>query len=175
MRKFLDRLYGISGAIAAGLIFLICLLVTAQVFLNLIAKIGGASYSITIPSYASFAGYFLAASSFLALAYTFTKGGHIRVTLMLNQMGESKARFFAEVASLTLCAATSVWATYYMMELLRDSYRFGDQSTGMVSIPLWIPQSSVVVGLIIFSIALIDVLVQTIRKGGPVIDYKETL
>lgn len=93
MRKCLDNLYTFIGAIAAGLIALICLLVTTQVVLNLIAKIWGASVSFTIPSYADFASYFLAASSFLALSYTFMRGGHIRVTLLFNMLGNGTIDF----------------------------------------------------------------------------------
>ena len=173
MRKFLDKMYVVSGAIAAGLTAMICLLVTMQVILNVITKIGGASASMTIPSYADFAGYFLAGASFLALAYTFTRGGHIRVTLVLSAMGEGKLRFLAEIVALAVSSATAIFATYYMVLLLEESHRFGDKSTGIISISTWIPQSSVVIGLAIFSISLVDVLIQTIRKGAPVIKYDE--
>lgn len=175
MRNFLDRLYAISGAISAGLIALICILVTSQVVLNLVAKIGGASISYTIPSYADFAGYFLAASSFLALAYTFMRGGHIRVTLLFNALGDGVTRLFAEIFSLIVCTATMIFATYYMALLVEQSYRFGDKSTGIISIPIWLPQLSVLIGLAIFSIALIDVLLQTIRARTSIIEYQETL
>jgi TRAP-type C4-dicarboxylate transport system permease small subunit len=175
LRRFLDGLYNTSGAVAAGLTAMICILVTAQVVLNIITKIGGASVAMTIPSYADFAGYFLAASSFLALAYTFTRGGHIRVTLVLGAMTSPKLRLTAEIAALVICSATSVFATYYMTLLLEESYRFGDKSTGIVSISTWIPQTSVVVGLAIFSVALIDVLVQVIRNRAPIIEYHEKL
>ncbi|MBL1406296.1 MAG: TRAP transporter small permease [Rhizobiales bacterium] len=175
MRKYLDNLYTFSGAIAAGLIAIICLLVTTQVVLNLIAKIGGASVSFTIPSYADFAGYFLAASSFLALSYTFMRGGHIRVTLLFNMLGNGTVRLLAEVFSIAVCACTMVFATYYMALLVEQSYRFGDKSTGIVSIPIWIPQMPVLIGLAIFSIALIDVLLQTLRTRNTIIEYKESL
>ena len=173
MRKILDGLYDISGAIAAALTAMICLLVTAQVVLNLVTKIGGASVSMTIPSYADFAGFLLAASSFLALAYTFRRGGHIRVSLLLGKMGEGRLRFSAEVIALLLCSITAVFATYYMAHLLGESYQFGDKSTGIVSISIWIPQLTLVIGLAIFSISLLDVLIQTIRQGAPVITNHE--
>lgn len=175
MRYILDKLYGVSGAISAGLIALICVLVTSQVVLNLIAKIGGASVSYTIPSYADFAGYFLAASSFLALAYTFMRGGHIRVTLLFNALGDGVVRLCTEIFSLIACAATMLFATYHMALLVEQSYRFGDKSTGIISIPIWLPQSFVLIGLAIFSIALVDVLIQTMRAKTSIIEYQETL
>ena len=94
MRKFLDKLYDLSGYGAAIFIFAICLIVMAQVALNLsdnIAKyITGEAIGLTIPSYADFTGYFLAAASFMALAHTLKSGGHIRVTLLLQILPEKK-------------------------------------------------------------------------------------
>ncbi|MEO5621424.1 MAG: hypothetical protein ABIQ32_12915, partial [Sphingomicrobium sp.] len=81
MRNILDRLYQFSGGLAALAILAICLLITAQIGFNIIARLGGADLSYTIPSYADFAGYFLSTASFMALAYTLRAGGHIRVGL----------------------------------------------------------------------------------------------
>ena len=54
--------------------------------LNLIDRISslltGQAIGLTIPSYADFTGFFLAASSFFALAHTHREGGHIRVSQM---------------------------------------------------------------------------------------------
>lgn len=169
MRKIFDGLYNICGTIAAYLIGAICLLVTSQVILNIITKIGGSSFSMTIPSYADFAGYFLAASSFLALAYTFNKGGHIRVTLLLSFIGDKSLRFLSELFSLALCAACSVFASYYMILLVIESYEFDDKSSGIIAVPIWIPQLPVAVGLTVLSIAIIDVLLQTISRKSIVI------
>ena len=64
--------------LAATFIAAICLLVFAQVLLNLVDRIAkmttGAAIGLAIPSYADFTGFFLAASSFLALAYTLREG-----------------------------------------------------------------------------------------------------
>ena len=110
IRKVLDCLYVGSGAIAALLIAAICLLVSTQVLFNLITRFGGGSVNLTIPSYGDFAGYFLAASSFLALAYTLTRGGHIRVNLMLTRL-PSRAQWLAEILSLSICTVLSAYVT----------------------------------------------------------------
>ena len=72
MRKFLDSLYLASGWIAAFFIGAICALVVAQVCLNLIDRISGlltgTAIGLTIPSYADFTGFFLAAASFSIMA-----------------------------------------------------------------------------------------------------------
>ncbi|NNK14741.1 MAG: TRAP transporter small permease, partial [Desulfofustis sp.] len=90
MRKFLDSLYLASGWAAAFFIAAICSLVVAQVCLNLIDRISGlitgTAIGLTIPSYADFTGFFLAAASFLALAHTLRQGAHIRVTLLISHL-----------------------------------------------------------------------------------------
>ncbi|VAW17099.1 TRAP dicarboxylate transporter, DctQ subunit, unknown substrate 5 [hydrothermal vent metagenome] len=161
IRKFLDRLYLVSGAISAGFLVLICALVTVQVLLNLTTKLFGVKVAMTIPSYAEFAGFFLAAASFLALAYTLTRGGHIRVTLMV-QFLPKKAHLIAEVFALGLGAITAAYTTWYMALLTMESIKFGDLSPGIIAVPLWIPQVSLTVGLAIFAIALVDLSVRTI-------------
>ena len=160
IRKLLDRLYQLSGGAAAFFLVLICLVVTLQVIFNFITKLFGTSVALTIPSYAEFAGFFLAAASFLALAYTLNKGGHIRVTLVLQFLPQ-KARLVFEVAGLFVCAITAIYATWFMGKLALDSYSFGDMSPGIIAIPLWIPQSSLVIGLGVFAIALTDLTIST--------------
>lgn len=167
LRKLLDRLYLGSGAIASLLIGMICLLVCTQVVFNLITKLGLVSLNLTIPSYADFAGYLLAGSSFLALAYTLNEGGHIRVNLFLSRLNR-RSSLAAEVFSFTLCTALAAISTYFMLLLCLESHEFGDLSAGIVPVPLWIPQSVVVLGLAIFTVALADILLRTITARAPV-------
>ncbi len=163
IRKTLDRLYSISGAVAAVFLVLICLLVSVQVVFNLITKLFGTDFALTIPSYAEFAGFFLASASFLALAYTLMRGGHIRVTLVLQFLPKT-ARFMFEIFGLALCAATSLYATWFMANLTYESFEFGDLSPGIIATPLWIPQTSLTIGLAILSIALLDLTISTLIK-----------
>ena len=172
IRKTLDKLYIGSGAVASLFIAGICLLVCMQVLFNLITRFGGISVNLTIPSYGDFAGYMLAASSFLALAYTLTQGGHIRVNLVLTRLPKH-ARWIAEMFSLGACALVSGYVTYYMGKLCWESYEFGDLSPGIVAIPIWIPQSFVLVGLVILTLALVDCLQRTFISRASVFEVVE--
>ena len=162
MRHLLDRLYLLSGALAALFIFLICAVVMAQVVLNLIDKIArmatGSAIGLTIPSYADFTGFFLAAASFLALAYTLREGGHIRVTLFLSSLRSPLRRVF-EFWCVGAAAAMTLYFTWYMALLVHESFVYNDLSPGMIAVPIWIPQSSMLIGLAVLSIALMDELV----------------
>lgn len=168
MRRSLDFLYKVSGGIAALAILAICLLVTAQVSLNILARLGGPSLSFTIPSYADFAGYFLATASFMALANTLRAGVHIRVNLVLQRLNTG-TQWLLELMTLTLAAALACYATWYAVGLMAESWHYGDKSTGIVAIPLWVPQAAMVCGLGLLAVAIIDTLVESLRARTPVL------
>lgn len=175
MRRALDTLYSVSGAIAALFIVGITGIVFAQVGLNLadkiISGITGRALGLTIPSYSDFTGFFLAAASFLALACTLRAGGHIRVMLIIGMLPRPMQALFEGLA-LTIGALMTGYAAWYMTLLVLESYEFGDRSSGMVSVPLWIPQMPVALGLIILTIALLDELAGVLRGRAPTYDGK---
>lgn len=168
MRRLLDAIYFLSAALAGIAILAICVLVSAQVGFNILARIGGASLSYTIPSYADFSGYFLATASFMALAYTLRSGGHIRVGLLVQNLPE-RWRWIAELTTLGSAALFSAFATYYTLNLIGDSWRFGDKSTGIVAIPIWVPQCFMVAGLGLLTIAFIDTFIESLRAKSPIL------
>jgi len=162
VRRCLDTLYKASGWLAAIFIALICLLVVAQVALNLIDRISmvltGTAIGLTIPSYSDFTGFFLAAASFLALAHTLREGGHIRVTLVIGNFSRSVRRI-VEVWCVGIAAVIALYFTWYTDLLVMESYSYHDLSTGMVAVPLWIPQCGMLLGLFMLDVALLDDLV----------------
>lgn len=164
----LDGLYRLAGAIAALSILGISLLVSAQVSLNVLARLGGAGLSFTIPSYADFAGYFLATATFMAMAHTLREGAHIRVNLLVRVL-PPRGRWLFEIAALGLAAATAGYATWYSARLLGESLRFGDKSTGIVAVPLWIPQLPMVIGLALLTMALVHTLAEALISRAPVL------
>ncbi len=170
MRKFLDRLYRISGAISACFIAAIAMLVFAQVLLNIVDRISslttGEAIGLSISSYADFTGFFLASASFFALAYTLREGGHIRVTLFI-QHTSPRLRRVIEFWCVGLAGTVSIYFAWYTALLVMDAYEYNDLSSGMIPVPLWIPQSGMLVGLIVLSIALIDELAGLISGADP--------
>lgn len=168
LRTSLDRLYGLAASIAALAILAICLLVTAQVSLNIIARIGGPDWSYTIPSYADFAGYFLATASFMAMAHTLRSGTHIRVNLLLQRLPDHP-RWMLEMVTLAIGAMVTGYATFYTAALTQESWHYGDKSTGIVAIPLWIPQLAMVTGIALLTVAFVDTLLESLRAKAPIL------
>ncbi|MFV0430558.1 MAG: TRAP transporter small permease [Alphaproteobacteria bacterium] len=159
MRKSLDRIYNLSGYIAAFCIFAICLIVFIQVVFNIIDKISakftGEVIGLMIPSYTEIAGFLLTGASFFALAYTFKKGGHIRVSLILQVLPKSVQRI-CNIFALILCFSLATYAVYFCVMLTYESFVYNDLSGGLIAIPVWIPQTFMSIGLAVFAIALLD-------------------
>ena len=161
IRRLLSGLYRLSGALAGIFLVAICAIVVAQVVGNAIDRaaiwLTGRAIGIIIPAYSDFAGFFLAASTFFALAYTLMTGGHVRVRLVLGRL-PAGARRLLEVLCAALAAVIAATATYFSAMLMLQSWRFGDVVTGMVAMPLWVPQMALVLGLAILTLALLDIL-----------------
>lgn len=159
MRRLLNRLYLASGALAAFFIVAICVVVLLQVGANLLDAVAnvltGEPVGIVIPSYAEFAGFFLAAASFLALAYTLRRGDHIRVSLLITHLGGG-ARRLMELGCIAVALAVSAYFAWFMFDLVLESFEYDDVSPGMVPVKLWIPQLSLALGLVVLVVALLD-------------------
>ncbi len=168
MRKLLDFVYLVAAGLAGLSIVAICLLITAQIALNITARVAGADWSYTIPSYADFSGFMLAAASFMALAYTLRAGGHIRVGLLVQRL-PMRLRWGSELVTLGMGAAFAGFATYFSARLLEESWRYGDKSTGIVAIPIWIPQCAMVLGLGLLAVAFVDTLIESLRARTPIL------
>lgn len=157
MRQSLQRLYSFCGGLAA--VFLVGVCVFS------LYSIGGGLFGYVARSADEFAGFSMAASSFLALAYTFGHGEHIRVTLVLDKL-TGRARRRAEIWSLLAGSFLSGYFAWYSVKSTYVSWVLKDVSQGLVPIPLWVPQIAMSIGTAVLTIAMIEKLVDVLRGGG---------
>jgi TRAP-type C4-dicarboxylate transport system permease small subunit len=108
----------------------------------------------------------MAAMAFLGLAHTFKRGEMIRVGLLLEKL-HGRNRQVAEVVALGVATAFVLYFTRHAVQMTYDSWRFNDQATGVLAIPLWIPQVGFSGGLVILSIGLLDEMVNVLRGNRP--------
>jgi TRAP-type C4-dicarboxylate transport system permease small subunit len=156
--RFLDKLYAAGAVLAAIALVLIAALTLSQVI--------GRVIGVLIPDAGDLAGYAMAASIFLALAHTFRSGGHIRVNLLLAHVGP-RLRHALECWCLIVLAVIGALFAAFSIKLVIDSHEFGDVSTGMMPMPLWIPQLSMAVGAVLLEIAVMEELVRVLRGHEP--------
>jgi len=156
MRRALDALY--DGAAWLAALFMVALLVTV------LLSIAGRELNFYVKGTDAYAGYFMAAAGFLALAHTLKRGEHIRVTLLLQTLSP-RARHAFEIWALGVAALLSALVAYYSVRLAWQSHLFNDISTGSDATPLWLPQLGMAVGTMILAIAFVDELVLEMRGG----------
>lgn len=164
MRAALDFLYKLCGVLAAISLAGIAVLILAQIV--------GRFFGVLVPSANEIAGFLMAASSFLALAYAFRAGSHIRVNLVLLRLAPSSRRW-ADIVCLVAGTILSSYFAWYTWVLVADSIRFKEVADGLVPIPLAWPQGAMLVGLVVLAIAFLDELISVIRGNTPSYDNSE--
>lgn len=157
MRAPLEPLY--RAALWLAGFFMIALLATV------ILSILGRQFDFYIRGIDSYAGYCMAAASFLALAGTLAKGEHIRVTLVIGRFS-GKPRRALELFCLLMAIAVSGSFAFYSVKMAWWSWKFNDISTANDATPLWIPQIGMALGTVIFFIAFLEEFVLVLR-GKP--------
>jgi TRAP-type C4-dicarboxylate transport system permease small subunit len=154
MRGFLDRLYAAAGYAAA--FFMVATL------LMVVAGIADRALALGWRGTHMYSGDAMAASGFLALAHTFKRGEHIRVSLLL-QAASPRVKRLMEIWSLFAASLLAGTLAFYAVRLTYQSWDFHDVSTGNDATPLWIPQIGMAAGAIVLFIALLDDLVLELR------------
>jgi len=155
MKSPLYRLYWFCGLL--GGVFMMALL--GFILWGIIMRFIPALYLRGTDSYA---GYCMAASAFLALAYTFGHGEHIRVTLLIQRFTGGTRRML-EVWCLLLAVVLSGFFAFYSCKMVWWSWKFHDVSQAHNATPLWIPQLGMAIGTTVLFIAILEELVNVIR------------
>ena len=159
MRAFLDRLYDGAGVLAAlGMVGTLAMV---------LAGVAGRLLSFNIPGTDAYAGYCMAAAGFLALAHTFKRGEHIRVTLIIDHV-RPQARRAMELWALGAATLLAGLLAFYSIRLSYQSWDFQDISTGNDATPLWIPQLAMALGTLVLCVAFVDEFVLAWRGARSV-------
>ncbi|CUH88102.1 TRAP-type mannitol/chloroaromatic compound transport system, small permease component [Phaeobacter sp. CECT 5382] len=180
LQRLFDRLYLLSGVLASVCMVTILLLIVAQ----MVARWS----SLTFPGSTEYAGYAMAATSFLALAHALTRGAHIRVSIFLN-MGH-RFGLWLDAFAMWIAAVTATYFARYaiktniMSEMLNDRTQgqdftpewllsffamfatspadwgklWAETGSDWVYTPVWLPQLPMSIGTVLLALALWDYL-----------------
>lgn len=158
MRRALDHLYAASGALAAACLAGICIVMLAQSL--------GREAGIFFRGADDITAWLTAACAFLALGHTFRHGELVRVGLWIDRL-EGAARRRAELAALTAALLVVGYMLWAVAKFVFESWKFNEVAQGLVKLPIWIPQLTLVVGMLIFFIAVADEWLAVLRGQKP--------
>jgi TRAP-type C4-dicarboxylate transport system permease small subunit len=158
MRRWLDRLYYAAGAIGAGFVLILGILMIGQSVLREFGVRTGAVNDVV--------AWCCAAASFFAMAHAFKHGDFVRVTLLLDKV-PAGARRVLELVSLSIGTVAVGYLTWWAWRFTYESWAFEELAQGLLPIPIWIPQSSFALGSLLLLIAVVDELILVIRGARP--------
>lgn len=154
MRTALDRTYTAS-LVAAGF-FLVAILVL-MLGEAVVRKLGG-----YIPGANELVGWSCAAAGFLALPAAFKQGDMVRVGALVDA-APATLRKALLLACLALAGVATGYGLWAVARYLHGGWRSEETTQGMIEIAVWIPQLSMLVGIALLLVAVLDEFVATLR------------
>jgi TRAP-type C4-dicarboxylate transport system permease small subunit len=158
LRRFLDRLYAVSGAIAA-----LCL---AGIAVVMLAQAGMREFGYLLRGADDIVSWLCAATAFLALGHTFRRGELVRVGLLVERLPPRPRRVFA-IGALGITLLFCGYMLYAVLRFVYESWKFSEVAQGLIQIPIWIPQSAFALGASILFVAVLDEFVVLVHGGTP--------
>ena len=164
MRRFLDRLYDAAGAAAA-----VCLASIAAVML---AQAAMREFGYLFRGADDIVAWLCAASAFLALGHTFRRGELVRVGIVIDHL-PPRVRRPVGIAALFIAVAFVGYMAYAVLRFVYESWAFKEVAQGLIQIPIWIPQMSFVLGVLVLLVAVVDEFVVMVGGGKPAFEAAE--
>lgn len=158
LRRALDKLYDAAGTLAA-----LCVL---SIFIAMIVGALGRQLGWRVGIVNDLVAWLCAAAAFFAMAPSFRNGDFVRVTLLLEHLKPGLRRVF-EIVSLFVAALAIGYLAYWAANFTYESWKFKDMPTGLLVVPLWIPQMTFVLGALLFFMAVVDELIGVLRGDKP--------
>ena len=110
-----------------------------------------------------FVGYGVAATTFLALGHTLSRGSVLRVGLAVEHLGPRLRRVFEAFAALIGSAVVILLMWFFWIRLAR-SWTRGSVSSSLAQVPLWIPEAVIFAGL---ALLLLQLVVHLLCQASP--------
>lgn len=158
MQRLLGRVLDAAGALAAGFVLAIFLVMLVSTLMRTFGLRTGGTDDVV--------SWMTAAAAFFGLAHTFRHGDFVRVGLVLDSVGP-RARHALELLSLSIATLFTGYLAGSLVSYVHDTWRFGDMANGLVVIPLWIPQISLAIGSSLLFLAVLEALVDVLRGRRP--------
>ncbi len=164
MRSMLNRLYDLGGYIAAAAVLAIFVVMIGSTTLRALGVATGGTDDII--------AWLAATAALLGLAHTFRHGDMVRMTLVLERLPPGPRRWL-EVVALSVATVSCMYFAYWMVISVHQTWMLEDMANGLIVLPLWIPQLTLVVGSVLLAIATLDELLQVL--GGRVPSYVQAV
>ncbi|WFE76608.1 TRAP transporter small permease subunit [Roseinatronobacter sp. S2] len=145
--------------VAAHFAMLAIVLMAGHILLEIVLRAVWSSSTFVM---GEFVGYAVAAMTFLGLGAALDDKVLLRVNILLQPL-KGRARVAAEIVNAAVTLSVFGFITFFLIRQLLRNYERGTTSISVLEIPLWIPQSFVVVGFIVFCIQLTGLIAKALH------------
>lgn len=153
--RIIDRIVYAVSYFAAWLVPLMMVLVFVEVFMR---------YVLHQPPMVAdeFGAYMLVTVAFLGLAQTWKEGGHPRITAVVGIL-PAKVASWVRLIVLVIAFAMGIALCQSAYNYLAHSFKIHMRAPTWLNTPLQVPQMTILIGFIIFSLLLLVQIARTIR------------
>jgi TRAP-type C4-dicarboxylate transport system permease small subunit len=156
--RFLRRVYDLCAYVAAAFVFLIFAVMIVSTVLR--------EFGVAMAGVDDVVSWMTAAAAFLAMAHTFRHGDFVRMTLVIEAVPPLVRRSMEITAILFGLVGTS-YAAWWIVVSVYDTWKYQEMTTGLLVMPLWIPQIGFALGAVLLFVALLDELISVLRGATP--------
>jgi TRAP-type C4-dicarboxylate transport system permease small subunit len=155
-RQIMDKIAYICGLIASGLVPIMVFMVAVEVFMRYVLQ--------NPPMIADeFSAYMLVALSYLGLAVTWRRGGHVRITLLVSRLPVKLAGWLRLVVLIMIFIFMAA-LTHSALTMVVYAYEINLRSDTWLTFPLIWPQLTVFIGFLMLTLILPADIVEVYRK-----------
>jgi len=113
-----------------------------------------------------FVGYAIGSMTFLSLAHTFRHRKHIRVSI-LQSFIKGRAAIAIELICIAFTFGITLFLARYIWRTLARDFTRGTVSPTLTETPIWLIDSAIFIGLILFMTQLLASSFLTVKDGVP--------
>jgi TRAP-type C4-dicarboxylate transport system permease small subunit len=157
----------LAALVGRGFGIFAALAILAVLVLTTINVVGRYLFTAPLRGAEEMTGFLVVAMVMLGAAEAYRRGDHIRIDLLTERLGPSGARWVDILSHLAVAAfaANLLRTGLHTVEFSRN---FEAYSAGYLQVPMWIPQSALVIGgallLVMALLKLIESLLAFVRK-----------
>ncbi len=157
-RQAIDLTSEVSGTIAACFLLIVAIIVTYEALMRYLFS----SPTIWVNQ---FSIYLCIGIGFLGAPYALKRDAHFSVTFIVDKLSKPNRRILQIITHLMGIGYTLIFI-YKGIHMVKVSYDLGEVSSGLMAVPLWIPQLFVPFGCTLLLLQFLNKLGEVIKKDS---------
>ena len=160
MRAFV-KVNDIAGNLAVWISAALLVYIVCHISVEIVLR---SFFATSTFSMDEFVGYAIGSMTFLSLAHTFRHRKHIRVSI-LQSFIKGRAAIAVELICIAFTFGITLFLARYIWRTLARDFTRGTVSPTLTETPIWLIDSTIFIGLILFMTQLLASSFLTVKDG----------